>query len=158
MVEGLGGEDGRYTDGLQPRSGSHSKFGDGIIELVSQWLEVSRVGCDEVEFLNVMERKFRNMFRILCASESDGNLHEIRRVEEGDMLERDIVRVPVQCAEVGEEDVAGSKVAEGRPGREREIGWPGPLDLEVAHNSSIPINAGPFLRLWSTFEVLNGST
>jgi len=145
VVEGLGGEDSRYADGLQPRGGLHSEFRHSIVELQSQRLEVSRVRCNEVQLLDVVERKLRNVLWILCTSEADGDLGEIWRVEEGDMLERDLVCVPVQGPEVWEEDMVRSEVAEGGPGRESEVVWPGPLDLKVAHNSSISVDTSPFV-------------
>ena len=158
VVEGLGGEDSRNTDGMQPRGGPHSELGDGIVEFESQRLEVSRVGRDEVEFLNVVERKLGDVLWILCAGKADGDLREIGGVEEGDVLEGDIVGVPVQGAEIREEDMIGSDITERRPGGECEVAWPGPLDLEVAHNSTVSIDTSPFVLLRSTFKILNTST
>ena len=106
----------------------------------------------------MVERKFSNMLRILSTGEADGDLCKIRRVEEGDVLEGDIVGVPVQGAEIREEDMIGSDITERRPGGECEVAWPGPLDLEVAHNSTVSIDASPFVLLRSTFKILNTST
>ena len=87
VMEGLGGKDGRNADGLQPRSGPHSEFRHGIVELPSQRLEVSGIGREDMQILDMVERKFRNVLRVLCAGETDGDLCEIWRVEERDMLE-----------------------------------------------------------------------
>ena len=64
----------------------------------------------------MVEREFGDVLWIFCAGEADGDLGEIRRVEEGNVLHGDVARVPVQSSEIGEQDVVGSKVTEGRPG------------------------------------------
>ena len=157
MTEGLRREDGWNADGLQPRGGPHCEFRHSVVELPSQRLEVSRIGRDYLQLLDVVEWKFCNMLGILRSSEMDGDLGEIRRVEERDVLERDVVRVPVQSTEVGEEDVIGSDVGEGRPGGEGKVVWPGPLDLKIPHNSCIPVDTSPLVRFRSTFKVLDPS-
>ena len=53
MRLGLGGEYGRYTDGLQPGSGPHSKFGYGMVKFPRQGLETRRIECDGVQLFNV---------------------------------------------------------------------------------------------------------
>ena len=110
-----------------------------------------------MQLLDVMERKFRDVLWILYASETDGDLCEIGRVEEGNVFDGDIVRVPVQATEVGEKDVIRSEVAQGRPGRERQVCRPGPLNLEIAHHSSISVNTVPIVWLRCALKVLDAS-
>ena len=87
MRLGLGGEYGRYTDGLQPGSGPHSKFGYGMVKFPRQGLETRRIECDGVQLFNVVERKICDVLWIFYTSETDGDLCKIGGVEKGDMFE-----------------------------------------------------------------------
>lgn len=157
VVEGLRGEDSRYTDCLQPRSGPHSELRYGIVELPGQGLEISGIWRNQVQLFGVVKRKVGDMLWIFRASETNSDLFEIRRVEEGYVLERDVICVPVQGAEVGQEDVVGSELTEGRPSREGEVTWPSPLNLEISYNSGISVDTGPFVWFRSAFKVLDAS-